>query len=179
MGGSEYKGILYGQFMLTPAGVKLVEINARFGDPEAINVLPLLRTDLADICMAIIEGCLNSVQVTFDKKATVCKYVVPPGYGVQPVVGLPLEVRSREITSLGAQVFFAKVDKDGNRLITTTSRSLAILGISESVSGAEKMVEQALEYVEGDFYVRHDIGRLDSSSSAVLDDRSSLTSRAS
>ena len=77
--GAEYKGILYGQFMLTPAGVSLVEINARLGDPEAINVLPLLQTDLADICAAIIAGSLDSLRVRFEQKATVCKYIVPPG----------------------------------------------------------------------------------------------------
>ena len=102
---AEYKGILYGQFMLTPAGVKLVEINARLGDPEAINVIPLLQTDLADICAAIIAGCLDSMQVNFDQKATVCKYIVPPGYGVEPKVGVPLTVPTNQISSLGAQVF--------------------------------------------------------------------------
>ena len=158
--GAEYKGILYGQFMLTPAGVKLVEINARLGDPEAINVIPLLQTDLADICAAIIEGSLDSMTVSFDKKSTVCKYIVPPGYGVQPKVGVPLNVGTDEIASLGARVFFARVNRDGNQLLTTTSRAVAILGVAESVSGAESMVEQALEHVQGDFYVRHDIGKL-------------------
>ena len=160
--GAEYKGILYGQFMVTPEGVKLVEINARLGDPEAINVIPLLETDLADICKAIIEGRLDRTMVRFDKKATVCKYIVPPGYGVQPKVGVPIKVATDEITALGAQVFFARVNREGNRLFTTTSRAIAVLGLSNSVSGAENMVEQALEHVEGDFYVRHDVGRLNS-----------------
>lgn len=173
--GAEYKGILYGQFMLTSQGVRLVEINARFGDPEAINVLPLLQTDLADVCIAIIEGRLDSEQVSFDSKATVCKYIVPPGYGVRPKAGLPLQVRTEEIASIGAQAFFAKVDKEGDRLLTTTSRAIAILGISETISGAESMAEQALEYVEGEFYVRHDIGRLESLSTALLDDRAVST----
>lgn len=158
--GTEYKGILYGQFMLTPAGVKLVEINARLGDPEAINVIPLLQTDLADICTAIIKGSLDSMTVSFDKKATVCKYIVPPGYGVLPKTGVPLKVGTDEIASLGARVFFARVNRDGNQLLTTTSRAVAILGVAESVSGAERMVEQALEHVQGDFHVRHDIGKL-------------------
>ena len=175
--GTEYKGILYGQFMLTPAGVKLVEINARFGDPEAINVLPLLQTDLADICTAIVKGSLDSLRVSFNKKATVCKYIVPPNYGVQPKVGIPLKVRTDEITALGAQVFFAKVDRVENQLLTTTSRAIAILGIADSVSGAESMVEQALEYVEGDFYVRHDIGKLDGVSSARAENHPPLASR--
>ena len=160
--GAEYKGVLYGQFMLTSAGVKLVEINARLGDPEAINVIPLLQTDLADICTAIIAGSLDSMRVSFEKKATVCKYIVPTGYGVQPKVGVPLKIGTNEINSLGAQVFFARLNRAENQLLTTTSRAVAILGVSDSVSDAEGMVEQALEYVQGDFYVRHDIGKLNS-----------------
>ena len=162
--GTEYKGVLYGQFMLTPTGVKLVEINARLGDPEAINVIPLLQTDLADICTAIIAGSLDSMRVSFEKKATVCKYIVPPGYGVQPKVGVPLKIGTNEINYLGAQVFFARLNRAENQLLTTTSRAVAILGVSDSVSDAEGMVEQALKYVEGDFYVRHDIGKLNSAS---------------
>ena len=176
--GAEYKGILYGQFMLTSAGVKLVETNARLGDPEAINVIPLLQTDLADVFSAIIEGRLDTMQINFEKRATVCKYIVPPGYGVQPTAGVPLKVGTAEINSLGAQVFFAKVDRVDDQLLTTTSRSIAILGISQSVSEAEKMVEQALQYVEGDFYVRHDIGKLEPFSSAVLENHPSLVSGA-
>ena len=174
--GSEYKGILYGQFMLTPAGVKLVEINARFGDPEAINVIPLLQTDLADICRAIIAGSLDRIKINFDNKATVCKYLVPPGYGVQPKVGVPLKIGTNEINSLGARIFFARLDRAGDQLLTTTSRAVAILGVSDSVTAAENMVEQALEYVEGDFYVRHDIGKLNTTSTGSLENRFSLAS---
>ena len=73
-----YKGILYGQFMLCKDGPKLVEYNARFGDPEAMNVLPLLKTDFVEICKDIIDGTLKKAH--FEKKATVCKYIVPKGY---------------------------------------------------------------------------------------------------
>lgn len=176
---AEYKGILYGQFMLTSTGVKLVEINARLGDPEAINVIPLLQTDLADICTAIIEGCLDSIQISFDKKATVCKYIVPPDYGVRPKVGVPLTVGTDEITSLGAQVFLAKVDREEGQLLTTSSRAIAILGVADSVERAEGIVEQALEHVKGDYYVRHDVGKLKPLSSVSLDDSSSLAIRGS
>ena len=175
--GAEYKGILYGQFMLTSAGVKLVEINARLGDPEAINVIPLLQTDLADICTAIIQGRLDSLQISFDKKATVCKYIVPPDYGVQPKVGVPLTIGTDEITSLSAQVFFAKVDRVQNQLLTTTSRAVAILGVADSVSAAESIVEQALQHVEGEYDVRHDIGKLDHLSPALFETQPSLASR--
>ncbi|HPX78258.1 MAG TPA: phosphoribosylamine--glycine ligase, partial [Methanobacterium sp.] len=68
-----YKGFLYGQFMLTNEGPKLIEYNARFGDPEAMNVLPLLQTNFIDICKSIVDGNLKGVE--FDTLATVCKYI--------------------------------------------------------------------------------------------------------
>ncbi len=80
--GVPYKGIMYGGFMITRSGVKLIEYNARFGDPEAMNILPLLRTDFIDVCRAIIDGTLDRLDIVFEKKATVCKYVVPKGYGL-------------------------------------------------------------------------------------------------
>ncbi len=169
--GAEYRGILYGQFMLTPAGVKVVEFNARLGDPEAINVIPLLQTGLADICAAIMSGSLDKLKIGFDAKAAVCKYVVPPDYGIDPKVGVPLRVDADGITSLGAQVFYARVNRDGDRLLTTTSRAAAILGTGESIHQSETMVEQALQHVHGDFYVRRDIGKLAHPSSTPAPDR--------
>ena len=72
--GKQYKGILYGGFMATHRGVILLEYNARFGDPETLNVLSLLKTDFVDICEAIVDGKLKDLPVTFEEKATVCKY---------------------------------------------------------------------------------------------------------
>ena len=90
--GLDYKGIIYGGFILTKDGVKLIEFNARFGDPEAMNVLPLLKTDFVSICQAIIVQELDRIKVKFEKKATVCKYVVPKGYPDNPVKNEKVEV---------------------------------------------------------------------------------------
>jgi len=80
--GEYYKGVMYGGFIVTRDGVRLLEYNARFGDPEAMNILPLLKTDFVDICRAIINGTLKDIDIEFEKKATVCKYIVPRGYGL-------------------------------------------------------------------------------------------------
>ncbi|HQK28506.1 MAG TPA: phosphoribosylamine--glycine ligase, partial [Smithellaceae bacterium] len=80
--GSPYKGIMYGGFIATKNGVKLLEYNARFGDPEAMNILPLLKTDFVEICWHVIDGTLDKIKIEFEHKATVCKYVVPKGYGL-------------------------------------------------------------------------------------------------
>ena len=68
--GYGFKGILYGGFMATKDGVKLIEYNARFGDPEAMNVLSILKTDFLDICNGITQGTLNKIDVLFENKAT-------------------------------------------------------------------------------------------------------------
>ena len=87
-----YKGILYGGFIATADGVKLIEYNARLGDPEAMNVLSLIETDFIDICCAITDGTLDKINVQFNKQATVCKYVVPEGYPENPVKGEPVDI---------------------------------------------------------------------------------------
>ena len=66
---------------------KIIEINARFGDPEAMNVLPLLSTDFIDLCMSMIDESLSEKKIKLEKKSTVCKYVVPEGYGVRSMIG--------------------------------------------------------------------------------------------
>ncbi len=166
--GAVYKGILYGQFMLTREGLKLVEFNARFGDPEAMNVLPILETDFVDICQAIINGTLNRLRVRFSPKATVCKYVAPQGYPLASQAGRPLRVDRPAIEQLGARLFFSKVDQKEDHLLTTESRALAVLGIGDWVSEAEAIAEQALTCVSGDYHVRHDIGKPASLTSAGL-----------
>jgi len=76
----DFRGILYGGFIAVKDGVQLIEYNARFGDPEALNILPLLSSDFVEICQATISGDLNEDMVSFENKATVCKYITPEGY---------------------------------------------------------------------------------------------------
>lgn len=159
--GTPYKGILYGQFILTKDGPKVIECNARFGDPEAMNVLPLLTSDLSDICRGIIDGTLSSKEVTFKNMATVCKYIVPMGYGVQSLVGEKVEVNKLKIEKSGAELFYASVNKQNNDIYTTSSRSLAVVGIDNSIFEAEKIAERALSHVKGNVFMRHDIGKKD------------------
>jgi phosphoribosylamine--glycine ligase len=154
-----YHGVMYGQFMMTRAGIKLVEINARFGDPEAVNVLPLLQTDFVDVCRAVTSGGLRDLKLQWARKATVCKYITPPGYGVEPRVGVALRLDRQRIEALGVQIYFAKVDERDGAYLTSTSRSIALVGIADSVDEAEAAVEKALAHVTGEYHVRHDIGK--------------------
>jgi phosphoribosylamine--glycine ligase len=157
--GCKYIGPIYGQFMLTPDGIKIIEINARFGDPEAMNVLPILKTDFVDICKAMADGTLVSKKLDINKKSTVCKYVVPEGYGYKSMIGEKIFVDEEGIKSTGSKLFYASVNKGNNHVYTTSSRSLAVVGISDSLSKAENICEKALQYVKGDhIFIRHDIG---------------------
>ena len=156
--GCPYRGPMYGQFMLTVNGPKIIEINARFGDPEAMNVLTLLKSDFVDICYRMATGTLTE-DVEFSDEATVCKYVVPEGYGVKSISGKEISVDVENIERCGARVYFANVDQKDGKLLTGTSRSVGIVGIAKTMEEAESNCENALRYVKCDhIFVRHDIG---------------------
>lgn len=155
----EYKGILYGQFMLSKNGPKVIECNARFGDPEAMNVLPLLESDFVEICNRIVDGGLKNA--SFMKKATVCKYVVPKGYGIKPMADRELTVDEKRIEKEGAELFYASVNERDGKIYTTTSRALGVVGIAHNIEEAEVIAEKGLKHISGEIYVRHDIGKKD------------------
>ncbi|MBE3122779.1 MAG: phosphoribosylamine--glycine ligase [Thermoplasmata archaeon] len=154
-----YIGPIYGQFILTANGVKIIEVNARFGDPEAMNVLPLLQTDFMEVCSAMLDITLSKKDIQMEKKSTVCKYVVPEGYGIKSMVGETIDVNENAIRQEGAMLFYASVTKKNNHIMTGSSRSLAVVGITDELAEAEKICEQALTYIKGDhLFIRHDIG---------------------
>lgn len=155
--GTPFKGCLYGGFIATREGVRVLEFNARFADPESMNVLPLFAGDFAETCERIATGSLKS-NVTFHKKATVCKYVVPMGYGTKSVAGERLVVDEAGIAATGAHLYYASVNEGEGAVVTTTSRALAVVGIHHALEKAEHQAEEALQFVNGNAYVRHDIG---------------------
>lgn len=156
--GRPYHGFLYGQFIITAQGPKVVEFNARFGDPEAMNILPLLDHDLLDLGYRIAEGRLPT-KVAFDPKASVCKYIVPQGYGTSPVPPAPMRVDEERLISSGCQIYYAAVNlTDDNELYTTTSRACGVVGFGDDIDSAEHVCESGLKYVIGKhLFVRHDI----------------------
>jgi phosphoribosylamine--glycine ligase len=152
--GLYYKGVMYGGFILTKEGVKLIEYNARFGDPEAMNVLPLLKTDFVSLCQAIIVQELDRVKITFDKKATVCKYVVPDGYPDNPVKDEKIEVSKIK----KGNMYYASVEQKNDGLYMTGSRAIAFVGVGSNLEEAEKIAEEAVSNVKGKVFHRKDIG---------------------
>ncbi len=156
--GTPFKGVLYGGFMATKDGPKLLEYNVRFADPECMNVLPILEDNFTDLCMSVARGGLP-LRARFSRKATVCKYVVPPGYGTKPKAGEQLKVDEESIRRTGARLYYAAVDEKDGKILTTTSRALAVVGVADDLERAEAMSEEALAFVSGSFYARRDIGK--------------------
>ena len=154
-----YKGILYGQFMLCKEGPKLVEYNARFGDPEAMNVLPLLETDFVDLCSGIVDG--NLKRANFESKATVCKYIVPKGYPESGQADQILDVNESKINEESGLVYYAAVNQKDNKIYTSASRALGLVGIGDSIAVAEEICENVTKYVKGEVYHRRDVGTAD------------------
>ncbi|MFB6136640.1 MAG: phosphoribosylamine--glycine ligase [Halobacteriaceae archaeon] len=153
-----YRGVLYGQFMLTADGPKVVEFNARFGDPEAMNTLPVLETPFLDVLVAARDGD-PLPDLEFAPRATVCKYAVPEGYPTDPVAGAKVTVDEDSVGD--ALLFYASVDERDDGVYTTTSRSFAVVGVADDIASAEEQAEAALAAVGDGLRVRHDIGKPD------------------
>lgn len=155
--GQPFIGLLYGGFIAVKDGVRLIEYNARFGDPEALNILPLLESDFMEICQAMINGELTEDLVKFRNKATVCKYITPEGY--------PEDKKQRgekvvfpEILE-NARLFYGDIsENDDGSLSLGGSRTAGIVGIGDSISEAEEIAQKLCKQVEGPVRFRSDIG---------------------
>ena len=152
----DYKGILYGQFMLTSDGPKVIEYNARFGDPEAMNTLPVLDTPFVDVLTAARDG-EKLPELEFSGEATVCKYAVPAGYPTDPDSGAKITVDEETVGD--GLLFYASVDERDDGLYTTTSRSFAVVGLADSIAAAEEIAEDALAAAGDGLRIRHDVGK--------------------
>lgn len=151
----KYIGILYSSFMATKDGVRLIEYNARFGDPEAMNVLAVLESDLVDIFRAMVTGHLTHSHVKFANLATVCKYAVPEGYPDHPIKNSLIDISNvRDKDSL----YFGSVDEVDGALYATGSRAVAVVGVANTISEAEKIAEFEMSNIHGKLFHRPDIG---------------------
>ncbi len=153
--GCQFKGIMYGGFIATAKGVSLIEYNARFGDPEVLNVLPLLKTNFVDICEAILYGDLNRLKIEFEHQATVCKYIAPEGYPDHPKKGAKITLGE---APSGVKMYYRSVEQTPEGTILGSSRALAFVGIASTITEAEKLAEEAAGSVNGPVFHRKDIG---------------------
>jgi len=161
--GALFKGILYAQFMITATGPKIIEFNARFGDPEAINMLALLETPFTDVCKAMINGELNELDIVHRKSASVMVYVVPEGYGTEPHEGDNICLNEEKIRNENAHIYYASClplkTIDGLiEIQTTKARTIGIFSEANTTEQALQNVLSAISTIKGNFCYRTDIG---------------------
>ncbi len=151
--GERFVGILYGGFMYSGNEVYLLEFNVRFGDPEAINVLSLMEEDLVTVAEKALDG--NLTKVNFKNKATTVVYLVPEGYPLDPISDQPVEIPS----NINSDLYMASVYEKDEIIYTTRSRSIALLGVADSVAEARNIVYQDVDKIKGKLFYRTDIGK--------------------
>lgn len=159
--GREFKGVIFFGLMLTPKGPRVLEYNARFGDPEAQVVLCRMENDIMDVIDACIDGTLDQVDLKFEDNAAVCVVLASDGYPVKYEKGF-------EITGLenfeGKEDYYcfhagSKFDADG-RIVTNGGRVLGITAKGTTLKEARKKAYDAVEWVDfANKYMRHDIGK--------------------
>ncbi len=145
-----YKGVIAGQMMLTALwGPTIIEFYSRFGDPEAVNVLPILETDIVDISEAIISQSLNKMKLDFRETATVVKCVAPIGYPNRRDLakGHPIIVEEDKILEKGGRVFYGSIDSKNGEMITGGSRAVEIFAEAETIPEASEIAEKCIPHI--------------------------------
>jgi phosphoribosylamine--glycine ligase len=155
--GQLYRGVLYGQFMKTAKGLKFIEFNIRFGDPEAMNVLSIMKSNFVTICQQMLNGTLSG-PLQFEQKATVCKYLVPEGYPDSPKTNAEILVDEQGLKKLGAKIYYASVSEEKGKILTSSSRAIGVLGIADTIEEAEQIAEKGTAMIKGALFHRTDIG---------------------
>jgi phosphoribosylamine--glycine ligase len=152
----KYIGVLYGSFIATKRGVYVIEFNARFGDPEALNVLTILESDFVALCQAMVMGNLSIDHAKFAHQATVCKYAVPLGY--PDAVSVDGQIIEISAVKNKASLYMASVNAMDGKIYVTGLRTAAYVGVAESISAAEEIAEKEIRAIMGPLFHREDIG---------------------
>lgn len=159
--GREFKGVIFFGLMLTPKGPKVLEYNARFGDPEAQVVLPRLKNDIIDVFNACIDGTLDKIDLQFEDKACVCVILASDGYPLAYEKGKIITGLDNFKGKDGYYCFHAgtKFDDNGN-IVTNGGRVLGITAKGDTLKKARANAYAATEWVDFENkYMRHDIGK--------------------
>lgn len=154
--GIVYKGVLYAGLMLTEEGPKVLEFNARFGDPETQVVLPLLKTDLVDIIEAIIDGTLYKIKIEWADKKAVCVVAASQGYPGDYEIGFEI-TGFDELKNVFA--YHAGTDLKNSKIVTSGGRVLALTALGNSYDEARNKAYDELKKINfKGMYYRKDIG---------------------
>ena len=158
--GREFKGVIYFGLMLTQDGPKVLEYNARFGDPEAQVILPRMKTDLVDVCNACIDGTLDQLEVEFEDNAAVCVVLASDGYPVQYEKGKLIEGLENFKNAGGYYCFHAGTKQTEKGIVTNGGRVLGVTAKGADLRQARANAYKATEWISFENkYMRHDIGK--------------------
>ena len=159
--GRPFKGIIFFGLMLTEKGPKVLEYNARFGDPETQVVLPRMKNDIVEVFEACVDGTLDQIQLEFEDNAAVCVVLASDGYPEHYEKGYPISGFENFKDRDGYYVFHAgtKFDDEG-RIVTNGGRVLGVTAKGEHLKLARENAYRATEWIEfGNKYMRDDIGK--------------------
>lgn len=159
--GRPFTGVIFFGLMLTEEGPKVLEYNARFGDPEAQVVLPRLENDIIDVMEACVDGKLDTIDLKFEDRATVCVVLASDGYPVKYEKGLPITGLENFDGKKDYYCFHAgtKFDANGN-IVTNGGRVLGVTATADTLKEARAKAYEATEWVQfANKYMRHDIGK--------------------
>ena len=158
--GREFKGIIFFGLMLTEDGPKVLEYNARFGDPEAQVVLPRMKNDIIEVVEACIDGTLDQIDLQFEDNAAVCVVLASEGYPVKYDKGLPITGLEEFEKQEGYYCFHAGTKFDGNQIVTNGGRVLGVTAKGKDLKEARENAYKATEWVQfANKYKRNDIGK--------------------
>ena len=158
--GRPFKGIIFFGLMLTEDGPKVLEYNARFGDPEAQVVLPRMKNDIIDVIEACIDGTLDQIDLEFEDNAAVCVVLASDGYPLEYKKGLPITGLEEFKKHEGYYCFHAGTKFDGEQIVTNGGRVLGVTAKGKDLKEARANAYAATEWVKFDNkYMRHDIGK--------------------
>ncbi|MFO8052538.1 MAG: phosphoribosylamine--glycine ligase [Candidatus Omnitrophota bacterium] len=154
--GQDPCGFLYGQFMITKFGVKLIEYNFRPGDPEWMNTVAVLEDNIVDVVEDILSK--KTRKLNFKNKATVCKYITPKEYPYKLYQILDVNFDKDEIEKEKVGIYYSCGLDKSDKLEVGSERGIAFLAVADRIEEANKKVEAAIAKIKGDFYYRQDIG---------------------
>ena len=158
--GREFKGIIFFGLMLTPDGPRVLEYNARFGDPETQVVLPRMKSDIVDVFEACIDGALDQVELEFEDNAAVCVVLASDGYPLAYEKGFPIEGLEEFQKHEGYYCFHAGTKFDGDAIVTNGGRVLGVTAKGKDLKEARANAYAATEWISfANKYKRNDIGK--------------------
>ena len=158
--GRPFKGVIFFGLMLTPEGPKVLEYNARFGDPEAQVVLPRMENDIIEVMEACVDGKLDQIDLKFEDNAAVCVVLASDGYPVKYEKGIPIQGFENFKDKDGYYCFHAGTKFKDGQIVTNGGRVLGITAKGKTLKEARKNAYAATEWISfSNKYMRHDIGK--------------------